>query len=129
MEKTTPTTIDEYIAGCRQEIRPMLSDLRRTIRDAAPMAGEKISWGMATFTHFGNLIHFAAEKKHIGLHPGSSGVEAFIPRLSGYSCSKGTIRLPYDQPLPLDLIGDIVRFRVAEQERLNAEKLERKKKK
>lgn len=129
MEKKSFETIDEYIAACAPEIQPVLHAVRSAIREAAPEAGEKISWGMATFTLNGNLVHFAAEKNHIGLHPGSSGVEAFISELSGYSFSKGTIRLPYDQPLPLDLIRRIVRFRVDEQKAIAAEKTMSKAKK
>ncbi len=124
MTQELPATIEEYIARCKPEIQPVLQELRRTIREAAPVAEEKISWGMATFAYYGNLVHFSAEKNHIGFHPGSSGVEAFQEDLTGYSCSKGTIRLPYQEPLPLDLIDRIVRFRVKEQEALAKAKKE-----
>ena len=57
-----------------------------------------------------NLIHFAASQKHIGLYPGPEAVGAFADRLVGYSTSKGTIRLPLNQPVPLELIADIARW-------------------
>ena len=57
------TNIDEHIAQCPEEIRPRLSLLRRTIREAAPDAAGKISWAMPTFYLKGNLIHFAPCKK------------------------------------------------------------------
>ena len=118
MEHERPMTIDEYISGCAQEIQPFLRELYRAIREAAPEAGEKISWGMATFTFHGNLVHFSAETKHAGFHPAPSAIEAFREELVSYACSKGTVRLPYDQPLPLDLIRRMVSFRVEEQEAL-----------
>ena len=65
---------------------------------------------MPTYRKKHNLIQFAASKKHIGLYPGPEAVEAFSDRLKEYETSKGTIRLPYDRPLPLDLIGDIARW-------------------
>lgn len=120
MEQTTPATIDAYIAGCRLEVQPALKQLRRTIAEAAPRAAEKISWGMATFALHGNLVHFSAAQNHIGFHPAPTAIDAFRAELAGYVCSKGTVRLPYDAPLPLDLIRRMVAFRVAEQERLAA---------
>ena len=122
MKECMPTTIDAYIASCPQEVQPRLTQLRRAILAAAPQAQEKISWGMATFTLHGNLVHFAAEKKHIGFHPSPTAIEAFRAELAPYFCSKGTVRLPHDQPLPLELIGRMVAFRAAEQEQLHLEK-------
>ena len=124
MTQELPATIEEYIARCKPEIQPVLQELRQTIKKAAPEAEEKISWGMATFAYYGNLVHFSAEKKHLGFYPGSSAVEAFQKDLTEYDCSKGTIRLPYQNPLPLDLINRIVLFRVKEQEALAKAKKE-----
>ncbi|WP_180951138.1 DUF1801 domain-containing protein [Marasmitruncus massiliensis] len=115
MAKERPATIDDYIAGCNPAVQPALRELRRTIAQAAPEAAEKISWGMATFSYQGNLVHFSAEKKHIGFHPAPSAIEAFQTELADYHCSKGTVRFPYEEPLPLDLIRRMVRFRVEEQ--------------
>ncbi len=122
MEQELPTTIDEYITGRAPEIQPLLRTLYQTIKEAAPKAEEKISWGMATFVYYGNLVHFSAEKKHIGFHPAPTAIEAFEEELKEYRFSKGTVQFPYDKPLPLELIGRMVRFRVTEQEALAEEK-------
>lgn len=115
MKSNMPVTIDEYIAQRPADIQPILKQLRQTILEAAPDATEKISWGMATFVYHGNLVHFSAETRHIGFHPTPSAIEAFQTELSGYSCSKGTVRFPYTQPLPWNLIKQMVAFRVKEQ--------------
>ncbi len=107
-------SIDEYIAAFPEDIRRTLEGLRATIRAAAPGAGEKISYGIPTFTLNGNLVHFAAFGKHISFFPTSSGVRAFRRDLAAYDLSKGTIRFPLGKPLPLALIRRIVKFRVAE---------------
>lgn len=120
--KPTATTIEEYISQYPPEVQAMMNVLRATIREAAPAAGEKISWGMATFVLHGNLVHFAGEKKHIGFHPAPSAIEAFAEELAEYHTSKGTVQFPYEKPLPLKLIAKMVRFRVAEQEALAAAK-------
>ncbi len=107
-------TIDDYIAQFPDEARERMQLLRKVIRDAAPEATEKISWGMPTFVFYGNLVHFAAHKKHVGFYPGASGVEQFLDKLEEYHTSKGAIQFPMDKPLPLDLIDEIIRFRLEE---------------
>jgi uncharacterized protein YdhG (YjbR/CyaY superfamily) len=107
-------TIDEYIALFPLDIQTTLNSLRQYIRFVAPEATEKISYQMPTFYLEGNLVHFAAYPHHIGIYPGSSGVAAFLSRLSDYSTSKGAIQFPIGKPLPFALIGDIVSYRVAE---------------
>ena len=102
-----PKTIDEYIALQDEAVRPFLQAIHGTIRDALPEAEERISWSMPTFWGGKNVIQFAASKHHIGLYPGPEAVEWFQERLAGYKTSKGTIRLPYQEPLPLELIADI----------------------
>lgn len=82
---------------------------------------------MPTFDLHGNLVHYAAHKNHIGFYPAPSGIEAFADELSVYESSKGAVKFPIDQPLPLDLIGRIVKFRV--KENLQKAKAKSKKKK
>lgn len=101
-----PKTIDEYIALQEKPLRPFLQDIRCTIRAALPDAEERISWSMPTFWGGKNVIQFAASKRHIGLYPGPEAVELFQDKLAGYETSKGTIRLPYQEPLPLELIEE-----------------------
>jgi uncharacterized protein YdhG (YjbR/CyaY superfamily) len=108
------TTIDEYIATFPAEIQTKLQELRRTIHAAAPEAVEKISYAMPAFAQKGVLVYFAAYKNHIGFYPTSSGTRVFEKELTGYETSKGTIKFPLDQPLPLDLVTRIVKFRLAE---------------
>ena len=102
-----PESIDEYISQQEETIQPRLHAIRETIHAAIPDAQEKISWSMPTFWKGQNLIHFAASKKHIGLYPGGEATEVFADRLTGFDTSKGTIRLPHNKELPLELIRDI----------------------
>jgi uncharacterized protein YdhG (YjbR/CyaY superfamily) len=107
-------SIDQYIATFPEEIQKILEELRATIKAAAPDAEERISYQMPTFALKGNLVHFAAWKKHIGFYPTSSGTQAFKHELSIYKGAKGSVKFPIDKPLPLKLIRRIVKFRVAE---------------
>jgi uncharacterized protein YdhG (YjbR/CyaY superfamily) len=112
--KTVPRSIDEYIAGFPPEVQEILETMRSTIRKAAPYAEETINYQIPTFMLKGNLVHFAAFKKHIGFYPAPSGIEKFKKELSGYEKAKGSVRFPLDKPIPFDLIRNIVKFRVNE---------------
>ncbi len=102
-----PKTIDEYIAAQPEEARQYLKKVRDAIHAALPEAEERIAWSMPTFWKGYNIIQFAGFKKHIGLYPGPEAVLEFSERLKEYETSKGTIRLPYDKPIPAELISDI----------------------
>lgn len=105
--KKAPETIDEYIAAQPEEIQKYLREVRDALRAALPEAEERISWSMPTFWKKHNIIHFAGFKNHIGLYPGPEAVLEFAGELKDYKISKGTIQLPYNKPLPLELIGKI----------------------
>lgn len=109
-----PPNIDDYIATFPPAIQEILQRIRATIREAAPEAEETISYQMPTFTLKGNLVHFAAFKNHIGFYPTPTGTEKFQEQLSVYKGGKGSIRFPLDEPMPLALISEIVKFRVEE---------------
>jgi len=112
--KSGYNSIDEYIATFPEDIQKILKEVRATIKAAAPDAEEKISYQMPTFFMNGNLVHFAAFKKHIGFYPTPSGIEAFQKELSAYEGAKGSVQFPLDNPMPLKLISKIVKFRVTE---------------
>ena len=113
-DQIAPQTIDEYIAGFPPKVQAILKKIRRTIRKAAPAAEETIKYQMPTFTLKGNLVYFAAFKKHIGFYPVPTGIEKFKKELSAYKGAKGSVQFPLDQPMPFALISKIVKFRVKE---------------
>ena len=81
---------------------------------------------MPTFTLHGNLVHFAAFKQHIGFYPTPSGTEHFQAALARYKGGKGSVQFPLDEPIPYDLITEIVKFRVEENLAKAAAKRKRK---
>lgn len=111
---TSLKTMDQYIAGFPENIQTILQKLRTTIRLAAPEAKETISYQIPTFVLHGNLVHFAAYKKHIGFYPTPSGIEQFKNELSIYKNAKGSVQFPLDKPIPYRLISRMVKFRVKE---------------
>ena len=114
VDKKQFNTIDEYIGSFPKDIQAILKKIRLVIHRAAPQAEESVSYQMPTFKLNGNLVHFAAFKKHIGFYPTPSGIKAFKKELSPYQSSKGAIQFPIGEPVPYDLIEKIVIFRVKE---------------
>lgn len=107
------SNIDDYINNVEQKYRHKLQELRQLILEAVPKDTiETISYGMPTFRWHGNLIHFALTKTHIGLYPGPPVILAMKEELKKYQTSKGAIQLPLDEPLPHNLIRDIVLFNI-----------------
>ncbi len=88
--------------------------MRAAIRKAAPDAEEKLSYQMPAFVQNGILVYFAAFSNHIGLYPMTSAMESFKEELSVYKTGKGSVQFPHEKPLPIDLISEIVKFRVLE---------------
>lgn len=111
---STAASIDEYIASFPPEVQVLLEEVRQTIRKAAPEATETIKYAMPTFILNGNLVYFGAFKQHIGFYPVPSGIAAFKKELSVYKMGKGSIQFPFDKPMPLEVITEIVKFRVQE---------------
>jgi uncharacterized protein YdhG (YjbR/CyaY superfamily) len=118
-------TIEEYFAVFPERTQQLMEGLRATIKKAAPQAVEKISYNMPAFMLEGMLVYYAAYDKHIGFYPTPSGIAAFKKDLASFKSAKGSVQFPIDKPLPLDLIAQIVKFRVEE----NLDKAREKKKK
>lgn len=114
MKAAAPASIDDYISSFSKEIQDVLQQVRAAIQKAAPEATETISYAIPTFVLHGPLVHFAAFKNHIGFYATPGGNAAFQKKLAAYQVGKGSVQFPLDQPMPLPLITQIVKFRVAE---------------
>jgi uncharacterized protein YdhG (YjbR/CyaY superfamily) len=111
---TKPNTVDDYISQFPEDTQQILNQIRAVVKDTAPEAEEKISYGMPGFFLNGGLVWFGAYKHHIGLYPRTPAMEASIPELSAYKGTKGSVHFPLNTPVPYDLIRKIVHVRIAE---------------
>jgi len=109
---SSPTNIDEYIAGFSPEVQAILEKIRLTIREAAPDARETISYEIPAFRLNGILVYFAAFKKHIGFYPPVRGDAKMKKLLAPYEGPNGNLRFPLQRPIPHRLIERIVKLRV-----------------
>ena len=112
--RKTINTIDEYITTFPKNVQIILQEMRQAIRDATSEAKEVISYQMPAFKLNGILVWFATFKNHIGVYPKASTIDAFKDKLSSYKTSKGAVQFPIHKPLPIDLVKEMVKFRVKE---------------
>jgi uncharacterized protein YdhG (YjbR/CyaY superfamily) len=114
--KTDFKSVDEYIASQPDGVQSVLNRVRSTIRKAVPEAEETISYEIPAYKLQGDrVLFFAGWKQHYSLYPATARVvEAFKDDLAPYEVSKGTIRFPLSEPVPVELIGRIAKFRAKE---------------
>ena len=113
-KKSNPTTVDGYIAQFPEDIQQILTKIRAVIKDSARQAVEKISYQMPAYYMNSMLVSFAVNKHHIGFYPKTSGMEIFAELQTTYKGSKSSVHFPLDLPIPYELIGKLVKIRVAE---------------
>jgi uncharacterized protein YdhG (YjbR/CyaY superfamily) len=113
MAKTDFKSVTEYIAAKPRDVQVILKRVRRTIRQALPAADEVISYQIPAYKLNGvAVLYFAGWKQHYSLYPANEAlVAAFKDELAQYELSKGTIRFPLSEPVPMNLIERIVKFR------------------
>jgi uncharacterized protein YdhG (YjbR/CyaY superfamily) len=102
--------VTQYIEKQKSPQKEILDKLRRLIRETAPLAEECMSYGVPAFKENKGIVMYSAFKEHFGLYPGPDVISALKKELKGYKTSKGTIRFPIDQSIPIDLIKKIVKY-------------------
>lgn len=109
------TTVEDYIKNFPENIQEKLKLMRKIIIQNAPNAIESIAYGMPAYKlNKKPLVYFGGFAKHIGFYATPTGHEAFKEELTSYKQGKGSVQFPIDQPLPIDLIIKIIKFRVQE---------------
>jgi uncharacterized protein YdhG (YjbR/CyaY superfamily) len=110
--KEDAADFEEYARGFPVAVRRLLKTMRQTIREAAPGAEETISYRMPAFKMKKILVWYGAHSGHIGFYPGAAAIASFKKELAVYKSAKGSVQFPFDQPLPLDMVSRMVKFRV-----------------
>lgn len=114
MAAKRPTTIAEYIEAAPAVAQPHLRRLYAILKSVAPKAEEAIKWGNPFFVEPRFLFAFSAYKAHCSFAPSATALAAFRKELEAYQTTKNFLKLPYDQPVPEDLVRKIAEYRVRE---------------
>ena len=112
---TKTSNVDEYIKSFPKSTQTLLKQVRKAIKENALGAEEMIAYGMPGYKlNKKPLVYFAGYANHIGFYATPNGHEKFAKELSKYKQGKGSVQFPIDEPMPIDLIIKIVKFRVTE---------------
>jgi uncharacterized protein YdhG (YjbR/CyaY superfamily) len=114
--KRAPKDVDEYISRAPRETQDKLRELRAAIREAAPTAVERISYGMPYYDYNGRLVYFRLAKAHIGLYVPPPVIEEHENELADYQTAKATVHFPLNKKLPITLIEKLVKARMKKNE-------------
>ena len=106
--------IDDYISTYPPEVQQRLEQVRACIKEIIPDSEEVFSYGVPAFKLKKVVVMYAAHKEHIGFYPMPETIEAFKDRLKDYSYAEGTVRFPHTKDLPLELIREMVTFRLSQ---------------
>lgn len=112
MAKTKPGTIEEYILAAPAEGQPHLRRLHALLKSVAPKAEETIKWGTPFFVEPRFLFAFSAHKAHLDFTPTEAGLDPFREELKKHKTTKNLLQIPYNQPLPEDLIRKLAKHRL-----------------
>ncbi len=113
--KTPPSDVDLYFESFPLATQERLKTMRQLILENASEAKEYISYGMPAYKLHGHvLVYFAGYKKHIGLYATPSGHAEFKEALSAYKQGKGSVQFPLDKERPVDLIAQLIQFKIFE---------------
>jgi uncharacterized protein YdhG (YjbR/CyaY superfamily) len=108
-------TVEEYLADTPARERQALERVRGIVLDTVPEASERIAYRIVVLAHHGDLVGLASQPRHLSLYTMSPGlVTSMAERLEPYKVSGATIHFTADDPLPADLIEEIVRKRLEE---------------
>jgi uncharacterized protein YdhG (YjbR/CyaY superfamily) len=114
-DMNTSTDVTKYISSYPIKVEQILTKLRHIVAEHAIEGVESMSYGMPGYKLNGKpLIYFAAYKKHIGVYPTPSGIEAFKKDLEPYKSAKGSVQFPLDSPFPYDLFTKILKYKILE---------------
>lgn len=111
MPKGKPQTIDDYIRTFPDDVQEKLQNIRQTIRNAIPNAEEHLKWSKPAFVDEQILVMFGGFKNHIGFYSTPSSLQEFEDELTDFTTGSGSVRFPYDEPLPTELITKITQYR------------------
>jgi len=113
VNRTTPESVDDYIADFPTDVQKVLRKIRATIRKAAPKAAESISYQIPAYKLDGKvLIYFAGFAKHVSVYPAPRDAKEFKKELASYKGGKGTVQFPLGEKIDYDLIARIVKFKI-----------------
>lgn len=119
-DETAEAAVTAYLDSLPAQGRERVDQVRATVHGVVPDLGEKIAYGILTFTVDGRTaFHTGGYAGHTGLYP-VPGDDALAKRAAPWLAGKGTLRFPHSEELPIDLIEEIAQWFADEARRRGA---------
>ena len=104
--------VDKYLSGIDSKQKTELERIRKIICKTIPEVEEVISYGMPVYKYNKKyLIGIAAFKDHMSVFPGSEPIEKLRSKLDKFKLSKGTVQFTLTNPLPDDILIEMIDIR------------------
>jgi uncharacterized protein YdhG (YjbR/CyaY superfamily) len=117
MKQAKDKTVDEYIRSFPKSTQKILQEIRKALNAAVPGSEERISYHIPTIYKNGNIVHYAAFEKHIGFYPTPQAMIKFKKEIKPYRTGKGSIQFPINEPMPMELMIKIAKYRDKENQK------------
>jgi uncharacterized protein YdhG (YjbR/CyaY superfamily) len=110
----TTEDVDRYLADLEEPKRATLEEMRRRILKIIPEAEQGLSYGVPAFKVDGKVIAgLAAFKSHLSYLPHSGSVlPALADQTRRYGQTKSALHFPLDEPLPEELIRELIELKL-----------------
>lgn len=120
MARIAQPSVDDYLAAQPVAARPVLQQVRATLRKALPGATESISYQIPTYKLDGAMVlYFAGFERHYSIYPVTPHViDALKNELADRLHGKATIRFALADKIPTRLITRIAKLRAEEAKQL-----------
>lgn len=110
-------THEAYFADCTEAAQDRLAQIQAEVERQVPGAVRCIGYQIPAFEalpHHRRFFYFAAFKRHIGIYPPLTDNAGLIAETSCWRGPKGNLSFPFNEPLPLALIGRVAKALAAQ---------------
>lgn len=101
-------SVDQYLLHLPDASKPQLQQIRQLVTTLLPDASEVISYQMPAFKQQRVFCYVGVFKKHVGIYPPLSFEHSLSAQLQPFRGPKGNLQFPLQQPLPLDLLRQLL---------------------
>jgi uncharacterized protein YdhG (YjbR/CyaY superfamily) len=109
--------VDNYIAKFPDTTKSKLDEIRSVIKTESPQLKESLKWGNLAYSNGTIMFILAGYKNHVGFHVTKTVIEKLKNNLVAYQTTPGSVKFPLSEPIPTELIKDIILTRLNEYEK------------
>ena len=110
-------SVEDYFNSYPINTKKALLEMKECILKMVPNAVELFNYNIPSYTLIEGgkreeQIMIAGYKNAVGFYPHPTTIEKFDLELSSFKKGKGSVQFPLDKPLPIELILEMVKYRL-----------------